>query len=231
MFKDKKSDDSKLMNEQEIEKSKETKKEADAKELAVQRRREMILSVATGGVCLALSFVLSFVKLFEMPQGGAVTAASMLPLLFFCLSFGAKKGFCATFAFSLLQLINGSFIHPMQVVLDYILAFTIIGVAGFFAASEKKRLTTANPIRRLKLIPFWRIGAGVFLAFALRFVSHLLSGVIFYSEYAGTQNPWIYSALYNGTFLLVEAAVTAIILIGISVALGILKVNISASSK
>ena len=92
------------------------------------------------------------------------------------------------------------------------------------------RLKTANPLRRLKMIPFWRIGAGVFLAFILRLISHVLSGVVFYAEYAGDQNPWIYSIVYNGTFLLVEAAITALILIGISVALGLLKINISSGS-
>ncbi|MBO4926771.1 MAG: energy-coupled thiamine transporter ThiT [Clostridiales bacterium] len=188
----------------------------------------MILAVATGGVCLALSYVLSLIKIYEMPQGGSVTPASMLPILFFCLCFGVKKGFCVTFAYSLLQLINGYFMHPAQVILDYTLAFTILGVAGFFAASEKKRLQTANPIRRLKLVPFWRIGSAVFLAFLLRFISHVLSGVIFYAEYAGDQNPWVYSILYNGSFLLVEAAITTVILIGVSVCLGLLKVNISS---
>ena len=103
----------------------ELKKTADR-----NQRREMILAVATGGVCIALSYVLSLIKLFEMPQGGAVTPASMLPLLFFCLCFGAKKGFCATFGYSLLQLIGGYFMHPVQVLLDYTIAFTILGVAS-----------------------------------------------------------------------------------------------------
>ncbi len=212
-------------NQAKAEQELELKKTADKNE-----RREMILAIATGGVCIALSFVLSQIKLFEMPQGGAVTPASMLPLLFFCLCFGAKKGFVATFCYSLLQLIGGYFMHPVQVLLDYTIAFTVLGVAGFFAPSAEMRLKTANPLRRLKMIPFWRIGAGVFLAFILRLICHVLSGVVFYAEYAGDQNPWIYSIVYNGTFLLVEAAITALILIGISVALGLLKINISSGS-
>ena len=58
-----------------------------------------------------------------------------------------------------------------------------------------------------------------------------MSGVIFYSEYAGDQNPLVYSIIYNGSFLLVEAAITAVILIGVSVALGLLKVNIGSNKK
>ena len=196
-----------------------------------EKNREMILSIATGGICIALSYVLSLVKLYEMPQGGTITPASMLPLIFFCLSFGAKKGFCATFVYSLLQLIGGYLLNFPQVMLDYIVAFTLIGAAGFFAASAKKRIQVKNPIKCLKLIKFWRIGAGVFVAFTLRFISHLLSGVIFYAEYAGDQNVWVYSALYNGTFLLVEAAITAVILIGVSVALGLLRVKIVSEDK
>ena len=193
--------------------------------------REMILTVATGGICLGLSYVLSLIKLFEMPQGGTVTPASMLPIIFFCLCFGAKRGFCVTFIYSLLQLIGGYFMHPVQVLLDYTFAFTLIGVAGFFAASAKKRMEVRNPIKRLKLIPFWRIGLAVLFAFLLRAACHVLSGAVFFAEYAGDKNPWVYSILYNGTFLLVEAAITVVILFGISAALGILKVNISIGDK
>ncbi len=226
-----------LKNDQEIVDEQisiaEQKKRRAEEQKASERvkNREMILSIATGGICIALSYVLSLVKLYEMPQGGTITPASMLPLIFFCLSFGAKKGFCATFVYSLLQLIGGYLMNFPQVMLDYIVAFTLIGAAGFFAASAKKRIEVKNPIKRLKLIKFWRIGAGVFVAFALRFVSHLLSGVIFYAEYAGDQNPWVYSTLYNGTFLLVEAAITAIILIGVSIALGLLRVKIVSEDK
>ena len=219
------SDKSKLTENQEvIEKS----KEQIAKEK--QARREMILSIATGGLCVGLSFVLSQIKLFEMPQGGAVTPASMLPIIFFALSFGLKKGICASFCLSLLQLIGGTLVSFPQVMMDYIVAFTAVGLAGIFAASYKKRIETANPIKRLKLIAFWRIGAGVILAFAVRFISHVLAGVWFWSEYA-EGNVWTYSIVYNGTLILVEAAITAVLLIGISVALGLLKVNIGTSKK
>ena len=219
------SDKSKLSENQEvIEKS----KEQIAKEK--QARREMILSIATGGLCVGLSFVLSLIKLFEMPQGGSVTPASMLPIIFFALSFGLKKGICASFCLSLLQLIGGTLVSFPQVMFDYIIAFTAVGLAGIFAASYKKRIETANPIKRLKLISFWRIGAGVILAFLVRFFSHVLAGVWFLSEYA-EGNVWAYSITYNGTFLLVEAAITAVILIGVSVALGLLKVNIGSNKK
>jgi len=215
--------------EKDVEKANEELQLQKNKEKA--QRREMILSVACGGICLGLSFVLSQIKLFEMPQGGTITPASMLPIIFFALCFGFSKGICVAFVFSLLQLIGGTLVSFPQVMMDYIVAFTAIGFAGIFAASAKKRVEVKNPLKRLSLIPFWRIGAAVFAAFVLRFISHLLAGVIFWSEYAGEQNVWVYSAVYNGTFLLVEAAITAVILIGVSLALGLLKLNISEDKK
>ena len=188
-----------------------------------QRNREMILTVAMGGICLALSFVLSQIKLFNMPQGGTITPASMLPLIFFALCFGAPKAYCVAFLFSLLQLLGGYFVHPAQVLLDYILAFTTLGTAGLFAAGKTKRLATTNALTRLKMVPFWRIILAVLLSCALRCACHVLAGVIFFAEYAGEQNVWIYSIAYNGSFIAVEAAITCTLLVGISAGLGMLR--------
>lgn len=188
-----------------------------------QRNREMILTVAMGGICLALSFVLSQIKLFNMPQGGTITPASMLPLIFFALCFGAPKAYCVAFLFSLLQLLGGYFVHPAQVLLDYILAFTALGTAGLFAAGKAKRLATNNALTRLKMVPFWRIILAVLLSCALRCACHVLAGVIFFAEYAGEQNVWIYSIAYNGSFIAVEAAITCALLVGISAGLGMLR--------
>ncbi|MBP5571588.1 MAG: energy-coupled thiamine transporter ThiT [Bacteroidales bacterium] len=214
-----------MSTNQEEQSKQEKQQTALEKKTQAKNNREMIMTVATGGICLAMSYALSLVKLFELPQGGTITPASMLPIIFFCLIFGAKKGFCVTFIYSLLQLIGGYFVHPAQVILDYTLAFTIIGVSGFFAASAKKRLEVKNPIRRLKLVPFWRIILAVVLAFALRCTCHVLSGVCFFAEYAGDKNVWVYSIVYNGSFLAVEAAITCIILVGVSVALGMVRLK------
>lgn len=184
--------------------------------------REMILTVATGGICLALSFVLSQIRLFSMPQGGSITPASMLPIFFFALCFGAKKGYAVAFLFSLLQLFGGYFVHPAQILLDYILAFTALGTAGLFAAPVAKRLAASNPLDRLKMVPFWRIILAVILSCALRCLGHVLAGVIFFAEYAGEQNVWAYSIAYNGSFIATEAGITCALLVGISAGLGIL---------
>lgn len=195
------------------------------KKAKARSNKEMILTIATGGICLALAFVLSQIKLFSMPQGGTITPASMLPIFFFCLCFGAKKGLCVAFLYSLLQLIGGYFVHPAQVLLDYIAAFTALGLSGFFAASAKKRLTTSNPIARIKMVPFWRIIVAVVFSSAVRCLCHVVAGVIFFAEYAGEQNVWIYSTGYNASFIAVEAAITCALLAGVSAGLGLLHRN------
>lgn len=181
-------------------------------------RREKILAVATGGVCVAVAFVLSWIKVFTMPQGGTITPASMLPIFFFALCFGPAWGLGAAFVFSLLQLIGGYYLMPVQVFLDYILAFTVLGTAGFFAAPKAKRLAQSSIIGRLTQIPVYKMIFAVLLGVSLRFACAVLSGAVFFAEYAGEQNPWIYSIVYNGTYLLPEAVITIVILIAVMLA-------------
>ena len=87
--------------------------------------RERILAIASGGICIAVAQALSMIKIFRMPQGGSVTPASMLPIIFFGLCFGAGPGFAVAVVYSMLQLlIDGLVVHPVQVALVYILAFS-----------------------------------------------------------------------------------------------------------
>ena len=86
-----------------------------------------------GALCLSLSYVLSFIKLFSMPMGGSLTLCSLLPLAMYAWAFGPKAGFTAAFAYSLLQVIQGAWVvHPVQFVLDYFVAFTAFGLASLF---------------------------------------------------------------------------------------------------
>ncbi len=181
--------------------------------LSSKIRRERILAVSTGGICIATAFVLSWIKIFTMPQGGSVTPASMLPIFFFALCFGPAWGFGAAFVFSLLQLIGGYFIMPVQILLDYTLAYTALGVAGFFAAPREIRIECSSILARLSMIPVYKMVLSVLLGISLRMLCSLLSGVYFFAEYAGTENPWIYSVVYNGAYLLPEAILTIFILI------------------
>ena len=138
---------------------------------------------------VALATVLSYLKLFSLPQGGSVTAASMVPILWLALRRGPKVGLFAATVYGLVQFALGPYIyHPAQVLLDYPIAFGLLGLAGFF----QKR-------------PF----IGVSLGIIGRFVAHFLSGIIFFSSYAPEgMHPAVYSAVYNGGYLLVELVIS-----------------------
>ena len=90
-----------------------------------------VRALTYGALCMAMSFVLSYIKLYSMPLGGSVTLASMLPLLWYSNKFGMRNGFIAGAAYGLLQLIQKPEIyHWVQVLLDYPLAFMMLGLAG-----------------------------------------------------------------------------------------------------
>jgi thiamine transporter len=194
-------------------------------------RREKILAVSAGGVCIAVAFVLSLITIFKMPMGGSVTPASMLPIFFFALCFGPAWGFGAAFIFSLLQLIGGDFLVPVQVLLDYTIAFTLLGTAGFFAAPREKRIGFDNILVRLAIIPSYKIILGVLLGLSLRMLCHVISGAVFYAEYAGDQNPWVFSIVYNGTFFLPEAVITVVCLLAVMVTTRVFRSNKQSRSE
>jgi thiamine transporter len=145
--------------------------------------------IAESVIFVALATVLSYIKIFSLPQGGSVTAASMVPILWLALRRGPKVGLFAATVYGVVQFALGPYIyHPAQVLLDYPIAFGLLGLAGFF----QKR-------------PF----IGVTVGIIGRFFAHFLSGVIFFASYAPEgMNPAIYSAVYNGGYMLVELVIS-----------------------
>ncbi|MCW4035109.1 MAG: energy-coupled thiamine transporter ThiT [Candidatus Bathyarchaeota archaeon] len=138
---------------------------------------------------VSLATVLSYIKLFSLPQSGSVTAGSMVPIIWLALRRGPKVGLFAAVLYGVVQFaVDPYFVHPVQMVLDYPLAFGLLGVAGFF----QKR-------------PY----VGAVLGIFGRFVCHFLSGIIFFAMYAPEgMNVALYSAMYNGGYLAVELAIT-----------------------
>ena len=154
--------------------------------------------IANAALCLALAFVLSYIKLFDLPQGGAVTAASLLPIIAFAYSYGLAPGLVVGVAYGLLQMIQDPWIvSPVQAILDYPLAFACIALAA---------------VAR-KLPDSWGWLAGIALGGVGRFVCHVLSGVVFFAEYAeGTRmSPLVYSVSYN-SFVFVDLAICAVVM-------------------
>ena len=160
-----------------------------------------IKAMTEGAILVAAATALSYVKLLELPQGGSV-CIGMLPIFLFCARWGWKESFLTAFAYGMLQLIfDGAYaVGPTSMVMDYVLAFGVLGVACFF--------------RKRK--------GGVFTGTAVgclcRFVVHFISGVTIYRIYEPTQlfnttftNPWIYSAAYNGSYMAIAMVLCLVI--------------------
>ena len=144
-------------------------------------------------VVVALSYALNLVVLFRMPQGGSVTVVSMVPILWLALRRGTKIGVLAGVIFGLVDMMPQPFVvHPVQFLLDYPLAFGSLGLAGLFQK---------HPI------------AGVVTGIFGRFVCHFVSGIVFFAMYAPSgMNPAVYSAIYNGSYLVVELVFSIVIM-------------------
>ncbi|NLV76375.1 MAG: energy-coupled thiamine transporter ThiT [Tissierellia bacterium] len=159
--------------------------------------------VVEAGIMIALAYLLSRIKIYEAPQGGSVTAGSMIPILLFAMRWGVGPGIITGAIFGLLKLmLGGWFFTPTQAILEYPIAFGLLGLAGI--SSISKELDSFKD--------YFNIALSVLLAIGGRFICHLLAGVIFFSEYAGTQNPWIYSLIYQSSYLIPEFIISTIIL-------------------
>ena len=161
--------------------------------------------MAMGAVCFALSSVLSMIKIWTRPQGGSITAASMLPLMLFSYVYGMGPGCLVGALYGVLQfIIEPYFLSLPQMLLDYPIAFGMMGLAGLFSKMDNENLG---------------LTVGVVLASVGRFVAAVLSGVIFFAEYAGDQNPWVYSIVYNGSYMLPECIICVILCLAVGLRL------------
>ncbi len=156
-----------------------------------------IKQISVSALCIALAFVMSNIKLFKLPMGGSVTLFSMFFITFIGYLYGPRVSISAAFAYGLLQMIVDPYIISVpQLVCDYVLAFTALGLAGFFY--EKKNGMIIGYL------------VGIFG----RFIFSVLSGVIFFAAYAPEgMHPVVYSSLYNGSYIGAEAVLTIIVLL------------------
>jgi thiamine transporter len=179
--------------------------------------KEKILSIAAGGVVLALAFVLSKITIFEMPMGGSITPASALPIVVYGMAFGPVWSFVVAIVYAVLQLIDGLrwFVSPFQMFLDYGLGYAALGIVGFAAQKISDRVKTSNPLLRFRNAGLIRAFVFTVIAYVVRWIASVASGVIFYSEYAadaGYDNALVYSMAYNGSFLAVDLAICIVAL-------------------
>lgn len=165
-----------------------------------------LVIMAEIALTLALSYVLGWLKLWQMPQGGDVSFA-MLPLFVLALRRGLPVGLSAGLLYGVLDLMHPPLfiVHWVQFFLDYPLAFMAVGLAGVFAPALARASVQGAWGRA-----FWRaILPGIILGSLGRFAFHLLSGVVFFGQYAEGQPVWAYSAGYN-SFVFVSAVLCAL---------------------
>ncbi len=165
-------------------------------------RNQNLRILAQCAILVAIGTVLSFSP-FEMPLGGTITFGSMIPICLIGLMHGPKWGFGSTFVYSVIQLLVskcfGWGLTPTVLIVcilfDYIVAFTILGITGFFA--KRGRLGMC---------------LGVALAIVLRMLCHYITGVTIWESSMPDDwnNIWLYSLAYNGFYMLPEMVITMI---------------------
>jgi thiamine transporter len=145
-------------------------------------RTDKTQALVYGALCIALSFLLSYIRLFSMPQGGSLTLASVLPLALYAYWFGPKYGIIAGMAAGILQFIQEPVVyHWAQPFFDYVFAFGCFGLAGYF----KKSLPLGLIVGGIGRILFSTAAGGLF----------------FYMYAPAGMNPWVYSIGYNTVVL------------------------------
>ena len=171
--------------------------------MSTQKRLSTNLTTLTEcAIMLALSFALSCAKLFEMPMGGSVTVASMLPVMLISIKYGVSTGLATCFVYSLTQLMQAvasANVFPycenpttlvLCILFDYVVPFTVLGLAGLF---HKMKLTKNTEIN---------IYIGIISVVVLRFLCHFITGVAIWGQWAPEgMGKYLYSFLYNGSFL------------------------------
>ena len=165
------------------------------------RKSLSLRCLCEAAILVALAQVFSYIKLMDLPNGGSLTPA-MFPIILFAVRWGWKNGLLAGFVFGLLQLIfDGAYAWGWQsMLLDYLAAFTPLGLAGLFKGKK------------------WGVFAGTVLGCAGRFVIHYVSGVTIYKILVPTEvlgmtfsNPSFYSLVYNGSYMLPNTILALVI--------------------
>ena len=177
------------------------------------------------GLMIALATVLGYIPIFELVHGGSVTLVSMLPILIVSFRHGIKWGSLTAFVHSLIQLVLGiknlTYCQTVTAIigcifLDYILAFTVLGLAYVFAKPFKNKVLG--------------VGIGSLAACLCRYICSFFSGYVVWKDYDWAfewmtefgwgekianmgENAlcWLYSAVYNATYMLPETIITVIV--------------------
>ena len=166
---------------------------------ASEGKKMTVKQIAFCAMAIALAFALSHVKLIQMPYGGSVTLLSMLFIVLVGYWYGPRTGLLVGFVYGTLQLLQSNYyLSLLQVLLDYLLSFTALGLSGFFR-DQKGGLIK-----------------GYIVGVLGRIILASLAGYVFWMEYMPESFPKslsaVYPIIYNGSYIGLEAVLTVIIL-------------------
>ncbi|MDM5230435.1 energy-coupled thiamine transporter ThiT [Lysinibacillus pakistanensis] len=168
-----------------------------------KKRLLMLVEIA---IFAAIGLVLDQISFKVWAQGGSVSLV-MVPIILIAFRWGLLPGLTTGFLIGVMQTMFGpTIVHWLQGLLDYGVAFTVVGLV---AIVRRPVLEAANNLNKTKMALY--IIVGTVLAGFLRYAAHTVAGAVFFSEYAGDQNAWIYSIIYNGTYMLPATVLTAIV--------------------
>ncbi|MDY3280459.1 MAG: energy-coupled thiamine transporter ThiT [Eubacteriales bacterium] len=154
------------------------------------RKQWTAKTIAFAALSIALSYVLSCFRLFRMPQGGSVTPGSMLPIMLFAAAYGVGPGVVVGVVYGALQYLQGGwFLNVWQFLLDYLLAFGALGLAGLAK----------------KLPKTWGLYAAIIIAAVTRALSATLAGYMFWDT------AFWPSLVYNGTYLIPDTLICIVL--------------------
>ena len=166
--------------------------------------------LAFAGICIALSFTLSVLKVKIFASGGSITFGAFVPIMLYAFVFGPTKGFLVGLIHGLLNFIESPYIlSAATFVFDYLLAFLGVGIMGFFGKMPREKRAA------LPLV------LGAVCVIAVRFTAHLCSGAIFFEAFGpdlafpswAVSNAWSYSFLYQCTYVPIDGAIAIVILV------------------
>lgn len=164
-------------------------------------KRTKTRALCEGAVLVALAQILGYIVLWRMPWGGSI-CLSMLPIFLYAYRWGWKEGVLAGFVFGILQYIgdNGIAISWLSMVVDYLIAFAALGLAGVMKGRK------------------WGIFTGTLIGAAGRFLAAYIVGATVWAQYMPEEffgmtmtTPWFYSLLYNGFYMVIDTALCLLV--------------------
>jgi thiamine transporter len=164
--------------------------------------------LAFSAVAMTMAVITSIFTVYEFPFGGSITLFRMFFICFIGYLYGTKVGIITGVAYGILDFILKPYaVTLIQPLLDYPIAFGCLGLAGVFSKSKSG------------------LAKGYLLGVVGRYICHVLTGIVYFHEYAGGKNVVIYSLTYNASYIVPEAILTIVILLIPSVrqALGVVK--------